>query len=278
MIGRELSQYFPARPPAVPTAPRALAVHDLHVASSDPARPEVVRGVSFAVRAGEIVGLAGLPGSGATELLHALFGAGGPVTRGRVWVAENGYIPATPVIAIACGLALLTGDRQATGLVAGLSVEHNVTLAALPRFSPAGLLRPRLERAASERQVAALQVRLASVGQEVAALSGGNQQKVALGKWLETQPRVLLLEEPTRGVDVGAKHEIYELMNRWTAAGLALVMFSSELPELLGLADRILVLHRGEITGEFEAAAATAEKILAAAMGAADAGSPPSPA
>lgn len=268
MIGRDLAQHFPPRPDRAADAPLALAVRHLRVASADPSRPAVVRDVSFDVRSGEIVGLAGLQGSGATELLHALFGARGAAQAGTMTLLGQPYAPRSPRHALARGLALVTADRKATGLVPGLSVEHNLTLAALPRFSPGGVIRPRRERAAAAARVAALQVKLTTLAQEAGTLSGGNQQKVALGKGLETRPRVLLLEEPTRGVDVGAKHEIYELMTRWSAEGMAILLISTELPELLGLADRILVLHRGELTAEFTRAEATAEKVLAAAMGA----------
>jgi ABC-type sugar transport system ATPase subunit len=277
MIGRDLLHHFPARRAVDSASPVALEVRDLRVAATDPARPEAVRSVSFSVRSGEILGLAGLQGSGAAELLHAVFGAG-PAARGQLCVAGAAYAPVTPARAIARGLALLTGDRKATGLVSGLSVESNLTLAALPRFSAGGVLRPKLERAAAVARVSALRVRLASLQQDASTLSGGNQQKVLLGRWVETQPRVLLLEEPPRGVDVGAKHEIYELMNRWTAAGMAIVMYSTDLLELLGMSDRILALHRGAITAEFNRAGATAERILAAAMGAGGEGNPAPPA
>lgn len=269
MIGREMSQHFPARPAIAAAAGErpALEVRALRVASLVPGRPDAVHGVSFQVRAGEILGIAGLQGSGSTEVFHGLFGTYGRLTGGAVALDGQAFAPATPRAAIRRGLALLTGDRKATGLVLGMSVEHNMTLAALPRFSPRGLLRPAAERVAAKRLAQALRVRLASVEQPAGMLSGGNQQKVVLAKWLEAAPRVLLLEEPTRGVDVGAKHEIYELMNRWTADGMAIVMISTELPELLGVCDRILVMHRGEITAEFARGEATAERVLAAAMG-----------
>jgi ABC-type sugar transport system ATPase subunit len=246
----------------------ALEVRHLRVAATDPARPPVVRDVSLTVHEGEIVGLAGLQGSGAAEVLHALFGARGRVTGGEVSLADGAYEPREPRRALARGLVLATADRKATGLVLPLSVTGNITLAALPRFSPGGVLRPQAERSAARARVEELQIRLASPEQEAGALSGGNQQKVALARWLETRPRVLLLEEPTRGVDVGAKHEIYALLNRWTSAGAAVLLISTEMPELLALSDRILVLHRGEVAAEFPRAEATAEKVLAAAMGA----------
>jgi ABC-type sugar transport system ATPase subunit len=271
MIGREMKQYFPPRPERslrVGAKAPALELRDFRVPNPVPQRPDAICGVSLAVRPGEIAGLAGLQGSGSSELLHGLFGAYGAVCGGEVRLGGEPFAPGSPREAIRRGLAFLTGDRKATGLVLGMSVQHNVTLAALPRFSPAGLLRPEAERGAAEREAKALRVRLASVDQAAGTLSGGNQQKVVLAKWLQTEPRVLLLEEPTRGVDVGAKHEIYELMNAWTAQGMAIVMISTELPELLGMCDRIIVLHRGSITAGFDRGNATPEKILAAAMGA----------
>jgi ribose transport system ATP-binding protein len=140
-------------------------------------------------------------------------------------------------------------------------------MAALKRFSPAGLLRPRAEKASARRRAEELRIKCSSIEQEVAYLSGGNQQKVVLAKWLETAPSILLLDEPTRGVDIGAKHEIYELMNKWSAEGCTILLITSEMPELLAMSDRILVMHRGDITAEFTREQATQEKILEAAMG-----------
>jgi ABC-type sugar transport system ATPase subunit len=155
-------------------------------------------------------------------------------------------------------------------LVLGLSVSCNVSLASLPRISPGGVLKLGLEQANARRHVEALHIRAASLDQLVGTLSGGNQQKVVLAKWIETQPRVLLLDEPTRGVDVGTKQEIYSLMRQWTSEGLAILLISTDLPELLGLSDRIVVMHRGETTGVFDRADATPEKIISAAMGSTD--------
>jgi ABC-type sugar transport system ATPase subunit len=179
------------------------------------------------------------------------------------------FRPESPARSIARGLCYLTADRKGSGLVPAMSVGHNMTLASLRRISPGGVLRPERERAVAGRQAAALNIQLASLDQPVGTLSGGNQQKVVLAKWLEARPSILLLEEPTRGVDIGAKSEIYSLMRGWTSAGMAVLLISSELPELLLLSDRILVLHRGAVTAEFASGAATPEKILAAAMGSA---------
>jgi ABC-type sugar transport system ATPase subunit len=177
------------------------------------------------------------------------------------------FTPRSPSHSIRAGLALLTNDRKATELVLNMGVDRNMTLAAMPRFSPGGWVIRARERTAADRQRAAFDIRLASLEQPVESLSGGNQQKVALAKWLETEPAVLLLDEPTRGVDVGAKHEIYGLMNAWTEAGIAIVLITSEMPELLALSDRIIVMHRGRVTAAFEGDAATQEAILDAAMG-----------
>lgn len=269
MIGRELTEQIPQRaaPGFTSETPPRLEIADFRVPHRDPARPDAVRSFAVRVRPGEIVGLAGLQGSGCTELFQGLFGADGPVCSGRVTLDGAPFQPRSPAASIAAGLAYLTADRKGTGLVLGMSIGENVNLASLPRVSPGGWLRPARERERAAKQRDALRIRLASLDQPVGTLSGGNQQKVVLAKWLETQPKVLLLEEPTRGVDVGAKHEIYSLMQQWTAAGMAIVLISTEMPELLGLSDRILVLHRGEVTARFDRGEATPEKILAAAMG-----------
>jgi ribose transport system ATP-binding protein len=267
MIGRDLTEQIPPRPSVTFAASARLTIAGLCVPHRDPARPDAVRNFSVEVRPGEIVGLAGLQGSGCSELFQGLFGAYGPVCTGTVALDDARFRPESPARSIRAGLAWLTADRKGTGLVLGMSIRENVNLASLPRVSPGGWLRPEREQDRAARQRDALRIRLASLDQPVGTLSGGNQQKVVLAKWLETRPKVLLLEEPTRGVDVGAKHEIYTLMNEWTAAGMAILLISTEMPELLGLSDRILVLHRGEITARFDGGEATPEKILAAAMG-----------
>lgn len=226
-----------------------------------------VNGVSFALRQGEIVGLAGLQGSGADVLVNALFGAYGAVTTGEIRIEGNSYRPQSPKHALNHGVGLLSSDRKGEGLVVSMSVIHNISLAALPRLSPGGVLRDGLERDVAERCKEDFGIRVATLTQQVGTLSGGNQQKVALAKCLETLPRVLLLNEPTRGVDVGAKQEIYALMNRWTAAGIAILLITSEMPELLALSDRILAMHQGKITAEFDRGNASPEAVLAASMG-----------
>ncbi|HET9598765.1 MAG TPA: sugar ABC transporter ATP-binding protein [Anaeromyxobacteraceae bacterium] len=268
MIGRELSEHFPERR-ATPGAER-LRIEG--VSLPDPAAAAagverwLVRDASLSVRAGEIVGLAGLQGSGNSELLRGVFGAQGRLPRGRVLVDGRPLDVHSPQRSVAQGLAYLTSDRKGTGLVLCMDIAQNITLASLRGLSPAGWLSRRKEQRIAARHVDALSIRATETTQEVATLSGGNQQKVALAKWIETRPRVLLLDEPTRGVDVGAKHEIYELMGAWTRAGHAILLITSEMPELLGLCDRIVVMHRGRVTAHFARAEATQERILKAAM------------
>jgi ribose transport system ATP-binding protein len=262
MVGREVEEQFPRH--AAQPGPERLRVEDFSVWRGGRA---VVAEVSLQVRAGEILGVAGLQGSGASDLLAGLFGAYGRAVSGRAWLNGRPLEIASPRRAIDQGLAWLTNDRKATGLVLPLSIVANITLADLPRLSPGGWRRPGRERAAARAQAGTLALRAASLELEVEALSGGNQQKVVLAKWLQIRPQLLLLDEPTRGIDVGAKREIYQLLNTLTARGLAILLITSELPELLALSDRILVLHRGRATAELDRAAATPEKVLAAAMG-----------
>ena len=161
----------------------------------------------------------------------------------------------------------MTNDRKETGLVPAMDVIRNISLASLKSFSPRGWMKLRQEEEAARQDVEALNIKIHSLDQEIQTLSGGNQQKVVLAKWLETQPKVLLLDEPTIGVDVGTKHKIYELMNQWTSEGKAILLITSELPELLAMANRIIVMHRGKITAEFSHDEATQENVIQAAMG-----------
>lgn len=258
MVGRTLDAQFPQLPGVPSDAPVALDVKDLR-------REPAVHGVSFAVRAGEILGIAGLVGAGRTEILRAVAGADVP-DAGEVVVDGKRVRIARPHDAIAAGLAFITEDRKAQGLVLGMPVRENVTLAHLAEFVDRDLLVDgRRERAAAEKMVEDLDVRTPSIEQLVRNLSGGNQQKVVLAKWLLGQAKIFLFDEPTRGIDVGAKAEIYQLMLRLIAGGAAIVMVSSELPEVLGMAHRILVIRDGAIAAEFSRADATPEKVIAAA-------------
>ena len=265
MVGREVDEQFPRHTPRHGAV--RLRVKELSVPDPAGLPNPVVDRVSFEVKGGEVLGMGGLQGSGASELLAALFGVHGRAVSGHVELDGAPYAPRSPRRAIARGIALLTNDRKANGLVLGMSIAHNVTLASLPRYSPGLLMRFKKESDAALAHQNTFRIRASSIEQEVETLSGGNQQKVVLAKWLETRPGVLLLDEPTRGVDVGAKHEIYQLINEWTAQGIAVILITSEMPELLALSDRILVMHRGRITAELDRREATQEAVLAAAMG-----------
>jgi ABC-type sugar transport system ATPase subunit len=258
MVGRRLDAEFPTR--GVTPGRERLVVTDL-------AKGEKVRRVSFSVRAGEVLALTGLVGAGRTETVRLLFGAELPES-GTIELDGRRLRLKSPRDAVRSGIGLLTEDRKAQGLVLGLSVRENFGLPNLGQFARFGVLRQEQERSALSRYVSSLGIRLA--GHDVAAgtLSGGNQQKVVLAKWLQRHCEVVIFDEPTRGIDVGAKYEIYQLINELVAQGKAVIMVSSELPEVLGLADRILVMHAGRITGEIrDVANATQEQVMALATG-----------
>jgi ribose transport system ATP-binding protein len=257
MVGRPLEQEFPKV--RAEQGPEVLAVRELSGGR--------VRNASFSVRAGEVLGIAGLVGAGRTDLARLVFGAD-PVERGEILLDGHRATIRTPRDAIRHGICLLTEDRKAEGLVLGLSARDNFALPNLDRWSPWGWIRRGRELSEFERFVVSLRIRLAGPGQPARDLSGGNQQKLLLARWLERDSRVLIFDEPTRGIDVGAKHEIYLLINELAARGKAVVMISSDLPEVLGMSDRILVMHRGRVAGEIlEAAAATQEQVLGLAVG-----------
>jgi ABC-type sugar transport system ATPase subunit len=267
MVGREMKAQV-TRGAVTPGAERLRLERFTVFSGRRDARP-AAKDISLTVRAGEIVGVAGLQGAGNSALFWGLFGAWGRRrVAGRALLNGRPLAIQSPAAAIRQGVALLTNDRQGTGLVLSLSVVANATLADLPRLSPGGWRRPRRELAATEKLGAALSLRTSSLHAEAGALSGGNQQKVALAKWLQTAPQVLLLDEPTRGIDVGAKREIYAWMDELASRGVAILLITSEMPELMALSDRIVVMHRGMVTAAFARAEATAERVLAAAMGA----------
>ena len=255
MADRELGEHFPR----LRSAPGRELLRVEHVT-----RAGALSDVSFSLRAGEVVGIAGLLGAGRTELARVLAGAD-PCDSGRILIEGTAVRLQSPADAIRRGIGLLPEDRKAQGLVAGLTVARNIALPHARRLARLGFLPRRAEAALAEPLVKELRVR-ATPSQPVRLLSGGNQQKVVLGKWLAGDARIFLFDEPTRGVDVGAKVEIYNLMNRLTAAGAGIVMISSELPELLGMSDRILVMYRGRIQAEMKAGA-TQEQVLTAALG-----------
>ena len=228
-------------------------------------RHGAVNGVSFSLHAGEVLGLGGLLGAGRTEVARVLAGVD-RADSGRLLVDGREVHFRTPADAIAHRIGLLPEDRKAQGFVGGFTIARNIALPHGRRLAPHGFLRDGCEAALAQPFVNELRIK-GTATQPVRLLSGGNQQKVVLGKWLAGDARIFIFDEPTRGVDVGAKVEIYQLMNRLTAAGAGILMISSELPELLGMSDRILVMHRGRIQAEFQATAATQERVLSAALG-----------
>jgi ribose transport system ATP-binding protein len=229
------------------------------------ARSGALAPTSLSVRAGEILGVAGLMGSGRTELARAIFGAD-PVDSGLVRVAGKVIPGNDPAASIAAGLGFLTEDRKQQGLVLQLSVVNNITLTSLDDYSRLGVLDLAAEGGRAETLVDTLHIRVASLDQEVGDLSGGNQQKVVLARWLAARCKVLLFDEPTRGIDVGAKSEIYELIGELVEQGVAVLLISSEMPELLGLSDRIAVMHDGAVEGILNRAEATQERIMELAV------------
>jgi ABC-type sugar transport system ATPase subunit len=221
--------------------------------------------VTFTLRAGEIVGLTGLVGAGRTEVARALFGAD-PADAGTIQIDGETIKPRSPKEAIGHGIGLLTEDRKGQGLVLGMSVRANITMANMDVARHGPFLLPFRERAIAERFIADLQIKTPHVEQIVHHLSGGNQQKVVLAKWLLTQSRVLIFDEPTRGIDVGAKVEIYRLMNQLAERGVAILMITSELPEALGMCDRLIVMREGRVTGELNKEEADQESVMQLAM------------
>jgi len=265
MVGREVGDIFPKtdheRGEIVFEA-RGISVEDPNVQGKF-----LVQGVSFSVRSGEVLGIAGLMGAGRTDLLMAIFGAHPGRTTGEILINGKPVKIVRPSDAIRHGLGFVTEDRKRFGLVLEQTILRNMTLACLKSLSGRFITNEHAEAAAGERAMRDLRVKANSVFTTVGTLSGGNQQKVVLAKWLLTKPRVLFLDEPTRGIDVGAKQEIYAQINNLARAGMAIVLVSSELPEVLGLSDRILVLHEGRATGEFRRGDATAENVMACATG-----------
>ena len=264
MVGREVTDLFPT----VTRTPQDVVFEARGVTVGDPNVPRklLVDDVSFAVRRGEVLGIAGLVGAGRSELLMGLFGGHEGTVRAEIFVDGKRIEIRHPFDAIAHGIGFVTEDRKRYGLLLDQSLVMNATLAMLP-LSGKQLTDTDAETAAGERALRELRVKTPSVFVPAMTLSGGNQQKVVLAKWLLTNPKVLFLDEPTRGIDVGAKQEIYLEINRLAARGIAIVLVSSELPEVLALSDRILVLHEGTVTGEFTRTEATPEQVMACATG-----------
>ncbi|MCX4648539.1 sugar ABC transporter ATP-binding protein [Streptomyces sp. NPDC055059] len=257
MVGRDLDELYPKQ--ETEAGEVALQVRRL-------TREGVFTDVSFEVRRGEIVGLAGLVGAGRSEVARAVFGVD-RFDGGEVEVLGTSLKPGAPSVAMAAGLALVPEDRRAQGLVMDMSIERNIGLTGFAETTRAGLMNRKAERSRSVDWAVKLQVKYARLADVVGTLSGGNQQKVVLAKWLATGPQVLIVDEPTRGIDVGTKAEVHRLLSSLAAEGVAVLMISSDLPEILGMADRVLVMHEGRLTAEIPRAEATEETVMAAATG-----------
>ncbi len=256
MVGRELASGYP--PQSVP--PRDVVLQLEHVTAGP------VRDASLAIRAGEIVGIVGLAGSGRTELALAIYGHV-PLDAGRMLLDGKPFAPRTPHDAIGAGIGLLPEDRKGQGLILSAAVRVNASLASVGDVAPSGIIARERESAAVSEWREALAIRTPSIEQPVRLLSGGNQQKVVLARWMLAHSRILLFDEPTRGIDVGAKAEIYALMRKLAADGVAIVMISSDLPEALGMADRVIVMRGGSIAGELTSAEASQDRVARLILG-----------
>jgi len=263
MVGREAADSLERSPR--PPGQCLLEVEHAFLRNQGRGRKWLVEDVSFRLREGEVLGLAGLLGAGRTELLEGLCGARGPAFQATLRLRGRALRLACPADALAAGLALIAEDRARQGLFPNLDVGANITISSLAPLATAGFLSRTRERRAAHEAMAAWDVRAPSPATPVTALSGGNQQKALLGRGMRTAPRVVLLDEPTRGVDVGAKAEIYRRIDELARRGLGIVVVSSELPELLALADRVLVLREGRLAADLAKQAATPAAVMAAA-------------
>lgn len=257
MVGRELTDRFPTRNQSL--GETVLEVKGLTKSGH-------FEDINFSVRAGEIVGVSGLMGAGRTEIMRTIFGLDSSES-GEIWLNGKKVHIQTPVQAVKLGIGFITEDRKDEGLILDFSIKDNIVLPTLASFAPKGIIREKSETDFVNMLIKRLTVKAESKDIAVGRLSGGNQQKVVIAKWVGIGPKLLILDEPTRGVDVGAKREIYQLMNELTERGVAIIMVSSELPEILGMSDRILVVHEGKLNGELLKENATQEKIMTLATG-----------
>jgi len=265
MVGREMKERFPKgnrHPGEV-----MFEVEDLHAEDPNESGKMVIDGVSFNLRQGEILGIAGLMGSGRTELVTTIFGEYGKVTKGKIKLQNQELNVSSARGAIECGISLVPEDRKGQGLVLINSILKNISLPNLNQFAGFFRLDKDAELKASLHQATSLAIKAPNLHVNCDTLSGGNQQKVVIAKWLMSKPKILIMDDPTRGVDVGAKYEIYKLMNDLAEKGVSIIMISSELEEVLGMSDRVMVMHEGRSSGILDVAEATQEKIMALATG-----------
>ena len=264
MVGREISDRYPK----VATAQGEVVLEVKGFSAFDTRHgKQVLSDINFSVRAGEILGVAGLMGAGRTELLMSVFGATDWLVNGEILVGGRKVRIREPRDAIKAGIGLVSEDRRRYGLIMPLSVMENMSLSSLDRMSKFPFIDANLEAKVCGEEIDELSIKTANLGRKVSTLSGGNQQKVVLARWLMREPRVLFLDEPTRGIDVGAKHDIYLMINALAAKGMAIVMVSSELPEVMGMSDRLLVMRNGCVAGEFRRDEYNQERVMASATG-----------
>ncbi|MCL6591555.1 MAG: sugar ABC transporter ATP-binding protein [Firmicutes bacterium] len=256
MVGRELKNIFAKTKAGI--GPAIFAVQNLSAGG-------FLSNISFSLKRGEILGIAGLVGAGRTELIRAIFGLD-PRISGKIIIDNQEVAIKSPKQAIRLGMAFVTEDRRGQGLITGMSVRENCTLVTLKQVQRWGFIKNKAESFIVNRFIQLLRIKTPSIETKVATLSGGNQQKVVLAKWLAAKPRILILDEPTRGIDVGAKAEIHRIMSELACQGVAIIMISSELPEIMGMSDRIIVMHEGRVTGELNRDEATQEKIMTLAI------------
>lgn len=265
MVGREMKERFPPRM----RKPDGLLFEVENLKAVDPEEPskKILNGVSFDLKKGEILGIAGLMGSGRTELVTTIFGEYGKITDGKICLDGKEIKIGSAKQALEYGISLVPEDRKKQGLVLMQTILNNLSLPNLHTFSTTWRINKNQEMKSCMQQVKNLSIKISNIENKVDSLSGGNQQKVVIGKWLMTVPKVLIMDDPTRGVDVGAKYEIYKLMNELAEKGVSIIMISSELEEVLGMSDRVMVMHEGQSNGTLDISEATQEKIMALATG-----------
>ena len=263
MVGRDMSEQYPKDP--TEKGEVALEVKELSYIPPEGSFRRSLKNISLYVRHGEVLGIAGLAGAGRSEFFECLAGVHHGETEGHIYIEGKEVSIKTPSDAIKAGISFATEDRKGTGLVLSRSIGENMSLPLLKKFSPMFFMKTSEEKNIWQKQMETLRIKAPGAKTLVSSLSGGNQQKVVLAKWLMTEPKILLLDEPTRGIDVGAKAEIYQLINNLAKQGMAIIVVSSELPEVIGISDRIVTFCEGELTGEFLQKDATQEKLLESA-------------
>jgi len=266
MVGRDMTEQYPKDP--TQKGEIALEVKDLSYQAPEGSFRRSLKNISLSVRHGEVLGIAGLAGAGRSEFFECLSGVHHAECTGDIFVDGQKVTIKSPGDAISAGISFATEDRKGTGLALQRSIGENMSLPLLKKFSTFGFMNTSMEKKEWNTQVENLKIKAPSTRTLVSALSGGNMQKVVLGRWLMTKPKILLLDEPTRGIDVGAKSEIYQLINNLAKTGMAIIVVSSELPEVIGISDRIVTFCEGRLTGEFSQAEATQEKLLQSATAA----------